>query len=233
MKSLRCLIALLFCAATSHAAPLSGRLAYVQNGAAYVVTLPDGKAARLPESGTTFLVSMAPTGGTVLYFNRLKAGCRVFLSRPPYKTARRLDKPFDSFRPNSVQWTRDGAAVLLASWEESYLFRPATGVFLRVPAGEAMLSRDGRQIAFAAEKEIKLRQSGGKERVLFSIHRPQPLLDANIFVIHAGLEHQHIALRRAPDRLRDRRRPGAHDRLCRRGEHGERGEDRETDDAAR
>ena len=178
MKTLRLFFALLFCAAASHAAPLQGHLAYIQNGAAYVVTLPDGKAARLPESKDTFLVSMAPTGGSLLYFNRLKTGCRVFLSRPPYKTARRLDKPFGRFGPDSVQWTRDGAAVLLVSWEESYLCRPATGAFQSLPGGEATLSRDGRQIAFAAEGEIKLRQIGEKNRVLFSIRRSQPLFDA-------------------------------------------------------
>lgn len=179
MNPLRLLFTLLLCAATSHAAPLTGRLAYIQNGAAYVVSLPNGKPAKLPQSGNTFLVSIAPTGGSVLYFNQLKADCRAYLSRPPYKTARRLDKPFDRFKPDFAQWTQSGAAVLLASWEESYLFRPTSGTSLRFPDSQAALSRDGKQVAFATEKAIKLRRIGDKsERVLFSVARPQPLFAA-------------------------------------------------------
>lgn len=178
MKSIRLLVALLFCAVTGHPAPLSGRLAYVQNGAAFVLMLPNGKPKMLPNSRGARIVSIAPKGGTVLFFVTQKQ-TRAFITRPPYAAAKLLPAPLDKFEPGNVQWTQDGASVLLASWDKSYLWHMATGKVLALPAGDATLSRDGSQVAFATEKEIKLRRmSDGSERVLFFIARPQPLFTA-------------------------------------------------------
>ncbi len=183
MPSFRLLFALLLCAATSHAAALNGRLAYVQNGAAYVVALPGGTPKMLPNSRGARLVSMAPRGGAVLYFVPQKGNEeRGFIARPPYASTRALPAPlgtFDKFEPGNVQWSGDGQSALLASWDKSYLWRLSSGKIERVPGGEASLSRDGKQLAIAGEKELRLRDlSTGKERVLFSIARPQPLFDA-------------------------------------------------------
>ncbi len=167
------------CAASLHAAPLSGRLAYVQNGAAYVMTLPNGRPQLLPNSRGARLVSLAPSGGTVLYVVPQKGGERAFTTRPPYKSARALPASLAKFEFSNVQWSADASKVLLASWEKNYLWQPASNSLRPLPGGDGVISRDAKMLAYATEKELRLRDlATGNERVLFSISKPQPLFDA-------------------------------------------------------
>ena len=184
MQIFRLLLALLLYAATSHAAPLSGRLAYVQNGAAYVMTLPNGKPQMLPNSRGVRLVSLAPVGGTVLYFVTQKGDTeRVFVARPPYRSAQALPAPldkFDRFAQRGLQWSGDAQTALFVASDKSYLWRPSSGKIEGAPgAFQAVLARDGKAMAYATEKELKVRAlTTQREKVLFSSTRPEPMFAA-------------------------------------------------------
>lgn len=182
MRELRWIFLFLFCSIAAHAAPLSGRLAYVQNGSAYVMTLPNGKPLLLPQSRNARIVSIAPVGGTILYFVPKSAdaseGERVMMTRPPYKVAQSLKLP-EKFDPWRVQWTGDGKRALLVEWDKSFLWTPAYSTFKRLPGGDVDLSRDGKWLAYAGKTELRVREvANGKERLLFSTTKPQPLLEA-------------------------------------------------------
>jgi WD40 repeat protein len=180
MRLLQVFLALLAGVLPSHAA-LSGRLVYIQDGAAYVLSLPNGKPKKLPDSHRARLVFIAPTGGTVLYFSSKKGDGsdeRGWISKPPYKTAQSLKLP-KGFAPYNVQWTRDGTKALLAEWDRSYLWHMPGGALKALPAGELALSRDGRLLAVSQTKELRLRDlTTGKERTIFSLARPKTVLEA-------------------------------------------------------
>ena len=174
------ILALLLSALPAQAA-LTGRLAYIQKGAAYVLTLPNGKAQRLPSSQSARLVSIAPRAGTILYFSSQKGDGsdeRGWISKPPYKVARALKIP-KGFAPYNVHWTGDGAKALLGEWDRSFLWHAASGALKPLPKGELTLSRDGRLLAISQMKKLRVRDlTTGKERVVFDITRPQSVFDA-------------------------------------------------------
>ena len=173
--------AFLFSILPVQSATLSGRLVYQQHGAAFVLTLPDGKPQMLPDSHRARLVSIAPKGGTIVYFASQKGDGsdeRGLISKPPYKTAQPLKLP-RGFAPSNVQWTRDGNKALFAAWEKSYLYHLPSGAMKVLPEGELTLSGDGKRLALATEKELRVRDlTSGKENVIFNVARPQMIFEA-------------------------------------------------------
>lgn len=162
-------------------AALNGRLAYIQTGAAYVVALPKGKPQKLPFSQRARLVSIAPRGGTILYFSSQKGDGsdeRAWISKPPYKVARTLKLP-KGFAPYKVQWMGDGTKALLVEWNRSYLWHAPSGSLKPMPQGELSLSRDGKLLAISQSKELRVRDlKTGREHIIFNVARPQIVFEA-------------------------------------------------------
>lgn len=170
----------LLCALPSQAA-LSGHLVYQQHGAAFVLNLPDGKPQMLPDSHKARLVSIAPQGGTIVYFTSKKGDGsdeRGLMSKPPYKTAQALKLP-RGFAPWNVQWTQSGTKALFAAWDKSYLYHLPSGALKVLPEGEMTLSNNGKMLAHVTEKELRVRDlTSGKESVIFNVAQPQMIFDA-------------------------------------------------------
>lgn len=174
------LFALLPFASRAQASP-KGRLVFQQYGAAFVMSLPNGKPQMLPQSKHTKLASIAPMGGAIVFFVSQKddlSDQRGWITKPPYKTAQSLKLP-SGFTPWKVQWTRDGSKALLAMWDKSYLFQVSNSALKILPAGELSISPDGRFLSINHEKDLRVRNlQTGKETVIFSISRPQTVFEA-------------------------------------------------------
>lgn len=196
MRLLRFFLLLLICSLPAHAA-LSGHLVYRQNGAAFVLRLPNGKPQMLPNSHRARLVTIAPRGGNILYYASKKGDGSdeiARLSKPPYKTATVLKLP-TGFSPDKAQWTGDGNKILLSNWQKSYLYHVPSGALKPIFGDEPTLSRDGKLLAFNAENELHKRKgqvlesifekelrvrdlTSGKERVIFNVAHPQTVFEA-------------------------------------------------------
>jgi WD40-like Beta Propeller Repeat len=172
-------------AASAGAAP-TGQLVFIKSDAVYVAQAAGGPARRLPGSDHAWYVAASPTSGTVLYFVAPAgakwdeaADTRGFVSRPPYDGARPLPPPLDHLDTPEVRWAANGRIAFWSAGDRHGTYEPASDRVRRVRSGADSASRDGRVLAFATDREIKVRwPASGKERTLFSIGRPQPLFAA-------------------------------------------------------
>ena len=170
------------------AAP-TGHLAFIQNGSAVVQNAATGKNIVLPRSRGAQLVSISPSGETIFFVAPAGTKTKVweengplmhgFSSRPPYKTATPLLSPLREARPFTLRWSRSGTTLWASGTQLLGAYTPATRNFRRLSQLPDSVSSDGKLIAWAGERDIRVRGvNGGREKVVFSVKNPAPLFAA-------------------------------------------------------
>jgi hypothetical protein len=187
VKRLLLLPALLLLAVAS-AATGRGSLAYLRDGAAWVEMSEGGQALRLPNSQGAWAVTLNPVDGTAAYSVALaKASAsyepppqRVYLSKPPYKTASPMPKPLDKAVIRVLAWGADGRA--LAAYGDKGLITAYDSREKRLHpmfAPYGVLSRNGEVAARIGERGIELAGPGWQpERYLITTGAPTALFNA-------------------------------------------------------
>jgi hypothetical protein len=196
--------ALLAFSAPAHAQ--TGRIGYLKGDAAYVQNADgSGMPIRLPGSDHAVAVALSPADGTALYFVAARPVgvfeaevARGVACPPPYKEATFLTgAPWSSSYAANLLWLPNGEAAFLTSDDaKGGRYTPADGRALPYPVPVASASADGSVVAYGRDGQVRVRfRATGKEKVIFSADRPQPLFDA----IRRAKNPKNLEVLRTPD----------------------------------
>lgn len=177
--------AVLFWSHASLAAP-SGKIGYIGPKGAQIWELTSERIPTLPRSARTDTLAMSPRGEAIFFVApRQKAGPlaratphQSFISRPPY----RVSRPIAALNNSDVYkflWNRGANLLYLSGYQFNGVFSPAMGRFQRLSFFPESFDRAGRKAGYSSQENLIIRDlQSGKERIIFSTKRPEPLFEA-------------------------------------------------------
>lgn len=163
---------------------LDGRLAFIRDGAAWVMDLKSGKLTRLASSDRAVRVSLSPTSAFAVYEVDAMSATdtmeyrRGYCSPAPYAHSEELPWPFDFGMPFATRWSYDGRRAFLSGENDAEL-DTATRQLVPLTCRADSASRHGALVTYVSGHEIRLRDlATGDDRLLFSCLRPAALWQA-------------------------------------------------------
>lgn len=163
---------------------LSGSLGYLQGGAAWVLPLAGGEAAKLPRSDQAVSISLSPQDGSAYFFvpvsQREDEEERFgFTSAKPYTQTRELPPPLQRAKALWTVWSGDGSSAFFGRATGSAGWRLTGGQIKPLPFTAEAASRDGKVLVHTTAKQVLVYQAEtGKSRTLFSTGKPEALFNA-------------------------------------------------------
>ncbi len=151
-----------------------------------MVGLPGSAPLSLPHSRRAEAVALSPADATAYYLapgprtggGGLLGALRVWRSSSPYRRA--ASPPgLEGLSVGRLLWSGDGRTLFLSTNRGGAVFTPATGRVRWVKQFPQSVSHDGRVAVYTTERELRVWwPSTGRTRVLFTVGRPWPLIEA-------------------------------------------------------
>lgn len=185
------------------AAP-SGHIAGISNGAASIVNAATGRIQTLPHGQRAWKIAISPQG-SIAYFvtpagkplntgeeaktpttgyisTKLSRNALLRMRAFPgmtYRTTNLLPAVLQQTIPYQLDWSPSGTSLWFSNAQgQNKVYTPDTHNVSTIPRRPDDVSRDGRTIAFSNQTSISVRDARGRERVIFSINKPQALFNA-------------------------------------------------------
>ncbi|HEX8834142.1 MAG TPA: hypothetical protein VF719_08070 [Abditibacteriaceae bacterium] len=166
-----------------------GTLAYIKNGSVWIHDLSQKNPKLVAHSQGARKVSLSPDAQRVLYLKPIatvdpdevdgNTALDGYFSQAPFSAVKVLSPPLKNTYFERVLWTHDSSAVYISGYGLSGVYTPRTGAWQNRDNSADAISRDGSVVAYATEREVRVRWPGrNTERVLFSIKKPAPLFQA-------------------------------------------------------
>lgn len=177
------------CLAGAAIAAPTGHIAGISNGTASVITAANGRIQALPHGQRAWKLAISPQGG-ITYFvtpagkpvntpDNAKTPCVGRGTVGTYDADWLLSRPLQGIIPNNLQWNPSGTALWFSDANgRDRVFTVQTGVVSSISRRPDDVSRSGRVSVFSDDKAIWVRDARGRQRIIFTISKPQPLFDA-------------------------------------------------------
>ena len=162
----------------------TGKIGFLGPQGAQIWNLSNGKTQLIRGSKKATVFAFSPRAkGVLLIPNGRKSKQNEplmdgFLIRAPY-TKNVAVPSLRNLTAYSYLWSRSGNSLYLSDYQSNGVFTPATGDYSRLAFLPESFDLSGQKVGYATETEVRIHDlRTNKDRILFSVNKPQPLFAA-------------------------------------------------------